>query len=321
MPRRSRAEFEAEELSDASYEGTPDAVAIDAEDVDKTADEGVEVDLQVVVNQVIRLVMAKELRGSLIRREHITQAAASLNSTRKFSYEKIYTQVKTELESIYGLTLVETPRLNSKLTKQPLILVSVLEDKSKKILGEILSQSNDLPRGRPNKLRISENDLKMSGITAAVLSVVILNENNVTEHELFNSLSKFGISASETERIDQIKMTSPELLGSLLKKDYLVKENMNDSKSREQSALRVYYKLGRRAIMEFTPIAMVKFAHALYGTEFLEHIADQLITVLEKAYDFEISERPDIAKIVDDLKPKARDTEINEENGRDQTDD
>ncbi|KAG7666033.1 uncharacterized protein J8A68_000463 [[Candida] subhashii] len=225
-----------------------------------------EMEFQHVVNQVIRIVLGRELKGMLTRREHITSALTN----KKIKTDLIVKAVDQTLRDTYGLSLVETPIIkkqpDGKLKKgapskvKPVVSYCVVNDLStegRNVLGQIWNNSLKtfmkkdmgdvkyfLPTYSKTKLPNTNQELVKDGIMLVVVSLVILSEN-------------------------------------LCKRDYLTKITLEGT-TKEHNIIE--YALGRRCLVEFTPKNVFEFIKVVYGDDFDGSIAERTLITIQRAY-------------------------------------
>ncbi|ABN66081.2 predicted protein, partial [Scheffersomyces stipitis CBS 6054] len=254
-----------------------------------------ESEIQSTVNRVVRLILGRELKSQFIRREKISSEV----NTKRHGLDLIIKRVNAELEKVYGLTLVETPpEKKSRVTKttnvkvkQPFAIVSCLEPKSKKVLGELWQTSTNVnpeadahgskyfvPKYKKTEGPLSNIELVRTGIMLYIVSMLILAENYLSEDDLERGMERMGISKDSNKRNSNLGMNLQELVSDLIKKDYINKEV---SKGTVESENRVIYSLGRRSLVEFPPQAVVEYVRVLYGEKFN---ADQTVMTIERTY-------------------------------------
>lgn len=263
--------------------------------------ENLESEIQSTVNRVVRLILGRELKSQFIRREKISLEV----NTKRHGLDLIIKRVNAELEKVYGLTLVETPVIQkrqpekkSRVTKttnvkvkQPFAIVSCLEPKSKKVLGELWQTSTNVnpeadahgskyfvPKYKKTEGPLSNIELVRTGIMLYIVSMLILAENYLLEDDLERGMERMGISKDLNKRNSNLGMNLQELVSDLIKKDYINKEV---SKGTVESENRVIYSLGRRSLVEFPPQAVVEYVRVLYGEKFN---ADQTVMTIERTY-------------------------------------
>ena len=325
-------------------------------------------DMQHDVNQVVKLILSRELKGGFFKREYINQNL----SHKKFKSDLILKEAIQVLENVYGLTLQEAPAMKVKQdrvkgrraatatatgsgsasrtgtgtgtqtgtqtgpgiatgssqgsVKKPLVVVSTLSREAKEVLGELWSRDTTssldmsklgsdkffMPRySRTKTLPSSNFDLVKAGIMMVVITLVILNENHISEQQLLRSLKTFGLPDGLRQANSNINMNSPDLIKELVAREYLVKEEIsigdnnsgngasggNGANSRYNSRTSsrnkdndtdkdkiLEYSLGRRSLVEFTAQSVFDFIKIVYGDDFSDTIAELTIVTIERAY-------------------------------------
>ncbi|RLV96170.1 hypothetical protein JA1_000278 [Spathaspora sp. JA1] len=291
MPKRRR-----EEESDDSI--------LEEDTVIEPATGNTDAEFEHIVNQAIRVVLTRETKGQLIRREHIN----SIITNRKISSDSVLKRVKSILEDVYGLTLVETTSTKTtevksgkggkklKAQQQPYVVVNCLTLESRNLLGDIWNKSLStfmksddlgkpkyyLPQYTKSKLPTSNFELIKQGILLIILSSVILGENRISETSLLKDVKKFGMPTNLNDRNSNLNnMNIQELLNELIKREYL---NRDIIKGRIESENIVEYKLGRRSLIEFSPQSCFEFIKVIFGEKFDSGMAERTLVTIERAY-------------------------------------
>ncbi|KAI3406711.2 hypothetical protein KGF56_000557 [Candida oxycetoniae] len=256
---REEEEEDNENGEDGEYQDSRDRGSISNEDQD----------LQHDVNQVVKLILQRELKGQFFKRELIAQNLTN----KRFKSDVLLREATKILENVYGMTLVEgAARKNkqedfvgiggggissgSKLRKshgarRPLVLVCNLSKEAKDVLGELwsieVSTSLDktklgdckffLPKySKVKGLPRSNYDLIKTGLTMVIITFVVLNENHISEQQLITSMKKFGISDKEHVRNSNYDMNIQELIKELDAKEYIVKKELGITQNDRSSA-------------------------------------------------------------------------------------
>mmetsp|Transcript_7795 Transcript_7795/g.9830 ORF Transcript_7795/g.9830 Transcript_7795/m.9830 type:complete len:328 (-) Transcript_7795:289-1272(-) len=260
-----------------------------------------------VENQVVRYIMSRELKSQVIRREHITQ----LYSNRRINYDELMSRVKQTLMEVYGLTLVfMSPKEGDKKNKsgqssgrQPLVLTNCLSPEGRSVLQEIWLGDSDvaipnnrntgdnhyfLPKYNKTSSLGSNIDMVKTGVTLLIMTLLIISENHMSEHELVKGLKRFGLSDDPNTKNSSFNASLPELINELVKREYLEKEVQKDSNNVDN----VDYKLGRRSLVEFTPLSVFAYIKTVYGDSFDIDTEKKALTTIQKAYGISLDVAP-----------------------------
>lgn len=260
-----------------------------------------------VENQVVRYIMSRELKSQVIRREHITQ----LYSNRRINYDELMKRVKQTLKEVYGLTLVVMPpkegekknKSSQSSGRQPLILTNCLSPEGRSVLHDIWLEGSDvavpnnrntgddqyfLPRYNKTSSLGSNTDMVKTGVTLLIMTLLIISENHMSEHELVKGLRRFGLSDHPNTKNSSLNASLPELINELVKREYLEKEIQKDSNNVEN----VDYKLGRRSLVEFTPLSVFAYVKTVYGDSFDLDTEKKALSTIEKAYGISLDVAP-----------------------------
>lgn len=254
------------------------------------------------IRDVVRLVLGRDLRGQLIRREHIVQALPKTDVL----IDIIINASVSVLRDVYGVTLIETPvkpdakRPKTKV-KQPMVLVSCLENESRQVLGELWQKSRHfevpnnrgssenqylIPKYEKTDTPMANHELIKTGIMVAVVSLLIVSENRVAESELTRYMKQFGLSDNLNIRNSNYNLNLSELLADMVKREYLAKEV---TKGRSESDTLVEYTLGRRSLIEFSPQSVFDYIKAVYGDKFDTNAAERTLVTIEASYGVSLS--------------------------------
>lgn len=254
-----------------------------------------------LVREVVRLVLGRDLRGQLIRREHIVQAIPKTD----IPIDLVLQASKNVLRDVYGVSLVETPptkveerKPRSKIAKvkQPMVLVNCLEKESRQVLGELWLKSRHfevpnnrssgesqylIPKYEKTDTPMANHELIKTGIMVMIVSLLILSENRLPETELIRYMKQFGISDNLNIRNSNYNLNLTELVGDLVKREYLNKEV---TKGRIESETFTEYTLGRRSLVEFSPQSVFDYIKTIYGEKFDASAAERCLVTIEGTY-------------------------------------
>lgn len=291
---------QAESMPKISNTELEEAGAFDSEsDAEYVSERHHTSEYQDVENRVIRYIMSRELKSQLIRREHITQ----LYSNRRVNYDGLMNNVKHTLEDVYGLTLVSVPlkegdkkgRASQSKTRQPLMLTNCLRPQARLVLQELWDKDSTdtvpnnrntgdsqyfLPKYNKTPSMGANADMVKTGMTLLIMALLVVAENHMSEYELVTSLRQFGISDNVNAKNSNINANLQELLNELVKKDYLDKDVHQHSNNVDTTD----YKLGRRSLVEFTPLSVFACLKTVYGDHFDLDTEKKALATIEKAY-------------------------------------
>lgn len=276
MPKRERVQSDEED-----YDGE---VAINTQ---RTED-----GLKTAVNQIIRIVLSKDMKNQYFRREHVPAEV----KVRSFGFAKLIEKVDLELQQVYGLRLVSVV---TKKKKVQYMLTSDLDDKKRAILGELWNNTLEnnfnadlmsftqyfLPQLKPSQLPGNNSELVKSGILFLILSLIIIAENYITEVELFDILQTFGISKNQNVRNSNYGLNLLELVNEFIKRDYLLLQIAKGSVESENVAS---YSLGTRATAELQPQDVYNYIKLVWGEKFDENEARKVLETIKRVYEVEL---------------------------------
>lgn len=271
-------------------------------------------DLKLAVKNIIRMAMSRNLKGQVIKREHMTQCAG----INRVKFDNLLKEVNEVLEGVYGLSIQQMPNVSKNSgkingiqnkAKQTYCVVSCLSNSSKQVLNELWSANiNDWPLSRKlhenqyflfkkiNKEPMKNIELVKSGILLLILSVLVISENHLSEQELVKTLKRYGLSENLNIRNSNLNLNLYDLLSEFRKKDYIEREIVKGSTEAENNT--VYY-LGKRALTEFPPESMFEYLKVLYLDSFDELTAKKIIVTIERAYGVKL----DIYELYNQLEP------------------
>ncbi|KAL7664427.1 MAGE domain-containing protein [[Candida] zeylanoides] len=267
-----------------------------------------------VAHSIVRVVMAREARGLLIKREHFNEAYVLHPSAKRAKFAVMLQFVQDILKETYGLELAEVAERTSTKKRRPgakqprpeptYCLVSVLSLPAKKVLGQIWrhdaaakvpngrnedDQQFFVPKYRKTATPLANIELVKHGILAVVVALVALSENRVSETDLLAQLSKFGLSSGQYDTNSTLSMTTLELLAEFTKREYLSRE-APPAATGGATDHHVDYTLGRRSLAEFTPRAVFELLSQVYGEAFELDVQHRAMNSIMRAFgvDFDI---------------------------------
>lgn len=255
--------------------------------------------LSEATSPVIRAIFARNLRGQMVRREHILQAMQT-GARQKPKYDTVMESVEKQLESIFGLKLVPVltkdepvskKRRTTTTSRPPMVLVNSLSSRSRAVLAEIWADddgqvpnnrnTNDagflLPKYARTATPASNTELVRLGLVLLVVVLLVVAENHLSEEELLRVLRPFGIPDNANKTIPGVNCNVHELLADMAKKEYVRAEGGTDG---AQSS----YALGRRAFVEYSPAAIFLCLKEIYGAGFTLATKKRVLATLERSH-------------------------------------
>ncbi|KAI5955298.1 hypothetical protein KGF54_001859 [Candida jiufengensis] len=266
------------------------------------------------VNKVVKLILARDVKGQIFRKDLINQNLTN----KRFKSDDLLKEAIKILENIYGLTLVETPiikqengsnsglqsnKIKSKKTNiKSYVLVNTLSKEAKEVLGELWQKDIEtvldkskigetkffLPSKKSTSLPKTNFDLIKTGIMMLIVTFIILEENHLSENQLIKNCKKFGISNSINTKNSNLNMNLDEILKEFSNQNYINKVNLSKDRiagtSNDSNDQLIEYTLGRRSLVEFTPIDVFEYIKTIYGDDFNDAIKERCIVTLEKTY-------------------------------------
>lgn len=241
-----------------------------------------------LVNQVVRLMLMKEHKRQLIRREHI----ASMYTGRRVRFEEVLGSARQRLENSYGLTIATLPEKSRggdgarTAGRTTMALTKHLTPDAAAVLGELWD--DDIRERQPSARRGDTSRLTApganarrveSGMTLLALCLLLVSENYMSEHELKQSLAHFGVG-DRPVAVAGLDITASDLILSLVKKEYLYRDVQKTADYSEH----VSYTVGRRALAEFPPTAMFNTIRAIYAPADDEDVQKKAALTIERAY-------------------------------------
>ncbi|CCE80024.1 Piso0_003120 [Millerozyma farinosa CBS 7064] len=245
-----------------------------------------------LVNQVVRLMLMKEHKRQLIRREHI----ASMYTGRRVRFEEVLGSARERLEDTYGLTIATLPEKSRgegarTAGRATVALTKHLSPDAAAVLGElwdddIRERQPSTSPGDTSRLAAPGADARRveSGMTLLALCLLLVSENYMSEHELKQSLASFGVG-DRPVAVAGLDLTASDLISSLVKKEYLYRDVQKTADSSEH----VSYTVGRRALAEFPPTAMFNTIRAIYAPADDEDVQKKAALTIERAYRLSFS--------------------------------
>lgn len=259
--------------------------------------------LEEAVRPVLRMVMSRHAKYQTIRRDHLLQAVAS-SGTKRGKVDDITRKVDEELQRVFGLKLAPMPvKADNKRRKTakrkrdeqdpPAAwgVVSALDDKARGVLAQLFEEdaavqvpngrnTNDqqfyVPRHTKSATPYSNQELVKSGLCLLVVALLVVAENHMVEDDLAEVLAQFGVLANLNHKVPSTNMNLTELLGEMVKRDYLVREPQVNA----SAAL----SLGARALMEFPPRLVYSVVGLVYGDKFDVDSQQRTLVTIERAF-------------------------------------
>lgn len=237
-----------------------------------------------MVARVIRMVLSRELRGQVIRREHLLQAV----SGSRVGFDALLNLVQDELAEVYGMKLVAVdvePAPQSKNRPKPkYIVVNILAPAARSVLGQLWQRRTGkitghnrtfldprflVPRHGRSGVVGSSHDLVFGGVAFAVIVLIVVGENHLLEQDLHARLQQWGIPRAENSVNSNLGMGVSGVVAELEKLGYIQKDTPQS------------YKLGDRSMAKFGPKSMFAAIGSIYGTAFGPQERERaLVTVL-----------------------------------------
>ena len=248
------------------------------------------------VSQIIRYVMNRELKQQPIRKEHLSLLCSGVRN----NYDDMIRKVNSTIMEVYGLELTPLPETgktkgNQTRIRPNFILTSSLEPHSRKLLGEIWQQFSEekvpndrstqdpqffLPKYQKAPFPVTSKDMVKMGLTTFILGILTVAENHLTDKEITAALKKIGLSESLNECNSNIGMNIPDLVSHLVRHEYLAKETQKNSSGTEE----ISYTMGRRSVIEFSPLAVFELVEEVYGPHFDVDTKKKTIVTIERAF-------------------------------------
>lgn len=240
-----------------------------------------------VIAALIRLVLARLSKNLKIRKEHISQVIHSHNL--KAHTRSIVTRLNSELKEVFGLSLEQ-------LGNEMLVL-SHLQDESRDALYELfdvqISSSSHLnlqdslhilPSDKREPVLINSTEHVLGGLILLVVCLLVVNENRMRESDLIAALKNFGFTENLNVSVPSFSKTSPELIGEIIKRDYIQRTSLLSNKEGGGGDL----ALGKKALRELEPDAIYRFICEVFGGE--DHNGKCLKSVVRCFPHFRIAE-------------------------------
>lgn len=257
---------------------------------------------QEIIADIIRMVLSKISRNMRIRREHVSSILQALNSRIPLKQWLIAT--KEELTRIYGLTLEQSGveiLVFSSLNSESANLYSSLfgPDVSQiDFQADSLSSMYLIQKSKRGLSSINAPEKVLGGITMLIISVIILSRDKISESDLLESLSGFGMSENLNITVPLLNKSVQGVLSEITRRDYIKKSTSNAANGPERSASFVEYSLGDRSKREFKPQCIYEFFLQVYRDD---SIKDRLFTSLKHCFpDFTINTN-DVAMLHESL--------------------
>lgn len=262
---------------------------------------GNEFDDNGTISNMIRAIIGRSNTNKVVPRSSLRQCARG-----SIRFEAAFEALNEVLSKVWGLRLQALDKETSK--SKSYMLVSDLTATEKEILDQLWvnvdqvhennqRQSNEeqffMAKHERDKLPGENSEVIKTAITSMVLSTIIIEENHLSKTRLVKVLKNFGLSDNPIRRNSNIDGNITTILEDLERRDYIknVFVNRNPSndttkrgRNREGDEL-VFYSLGSRALLEFTPMVFFNFIKEVYGERFDTIVKDKVLITLQKAFN------------------------------------
>lgn len=218
-----------------------------------------------VVSAVVRTVLARELRGLVVRREHLTQPAAG----HRVPFPALFAQVQEHLEDVYGMSLQAVDEADLRVgAKARYMVVNILTPESRSVLarmwqrrsgpisGHLRSQRDRrylLPRHASSGAAAGSRQLVFGGLAFAVMLLVVAGDNHLADADLYARLLQWGIVEDTNTSLG---VGAPAVVGELERIGIICRDTAQS------------YQLGPRARAELHPRSVFAAIGAVYGDAF-----------------------------------------------------
>lgn len=219
-----------------------------------------------------------------------------------------------ELAEVWGLKLqpIDSPKPNGPGKNSGYILVNAMSQAEKDILDQLWidvdevhennhRNSNEeqffLPKHQRDPLPSDNAELLKTGVTAMILSIIIIEQNHLSRPKLIKCLNKFGLSSNAGNKNSNLDGNILSLLEELERKEYITRAvaQTNDTINGNTNSQRrkkppddntfEFYNLGSRALLEFTPMSFYNFIKEIYGSRFDSSTKDKVLITLQRAFN------------------------------------
>lgn len=247
------------------------------------------------IESIIKTAISRNMGDKVIRRSHFNEGFKN----NKMQFTTVLGTANFILDKYFGMKIES---LNDSLNNGNQVeynLVNTMSKKEKEILDklwindqevqinnhkEAMEQQYFLPIDKRDKLCTSNDSLVKTAVISMILSIIIIENNYVNKKKLITTLSSFGINPS-LDPNSNFGHTSNTLLSEMERSRYIARAfNNPKTDSKEVSDSHVFYTLGKRAIVEFTPMSFFYFIEDIYGNDFDETIKEKILVTLELAF-------------------------------------
>lgn len=276
-------------MSDSDYDeemmsATPPPIEQEEQEANSGSREGtplVDPEIEKLAVKLVRVCLALNLNSQPLSSKNLRDKAFGTETVHVRKFELALKRADNLLRDVYGYCLWEMPpketvnpkgRKTISKTKQWIVL-NVMRDgylrfhqeadwlrTSVQVFGsELMEQRRDYRNSKEHYPHLStEYDLMFRGLALAIVMVIIVSNNHVTQEELFRVLhNSFGFDTTEPLKI--INLTLIDLLKQLDKQEYV-----NRIVTRTDTEEVAEYTAGRRGLMEMDKEAFTDLTRILY---------------------------------------------------------
>ncbi|KAI7895740.1 MAGE family-domain-containing protein [Mucor mucedo] len=230
--------------------------------------------LQRKVKDVIRYALACEYKRKVVKREDITKII-SQGGNKKVSFNNVMDLVRIKLNQVFGMDLVELPKLREKLNQSQTQLKNTQSTQAAESSTQAQSSTQAAAAARSGTsgtfilrynmkesyrtgevLNQSPEEYQQTGILYVILGLIFLNSQSMTSPDLYSHLDRLKISKSNSASEDRDK-----LLELFIKNQHLKKTKRPDTSGDDTE---FDYTWGARAKLELSPENMVQFLLQFY---------------------------------------------------------
>lgn len=232
-----------------------------------------------LLSNLLRVVLSRHAKFLKIRREHL-QAV----NTPKVSIKIHLKTLDDEMKRIFALLLLQVGNEYR--------LVSSLEGKSKAVLHELLTDdvnetdlqslanSTVTERSRQKHPTFGSSSESVFGsIQLLVIIITVLSQNRISEQNLLEALSTFGLSDRSNISVPILNIPLQSVLAEMTRREYLQRST---ARSKQQDGSVSDYSLGQRSLQEFNPSNILQILRTIIpGAE----NDGKVITALQRCFD------------------------------------
>lgn len=240
-----------------------------------------------------RVLLSRQAKFLKTRREHLL--AVFHKDSSKIALKDYIQELDIELRDSLGLRVEQNGTdyqlLSSLDDKSRTVLHKLLQDDTTSDLQatESLASQRRIPSKKRKPIVANTFENSMGSIQLIVILILVLSKNRITESDLLDALTSFGLPNRLNLDVPVFHMPSLGIIAEMTRRDYLERSVGGGNSARDNS--NVDYSLGKRAVREFSPETISRILQELIPQA---EYQDKVLTSLRRCFpdhDFEAGDR------------------------------